>query len=430
MTTSYFKTSNIEKLTNRSRNKNKNKKVSDKDAEYDKDDKDAEYDKDDKDEKDEKYEKDEKDEKDEKIVEGFGPTSTSGGKSPSSNIFGSSDTDSNKKDDTTNPTSVKGTQKSAQDQVDPNSILIFCIHALLSVLFAYIWGWLSTNFIYLATESKDKLDYILPIDEYQKPYTNNPDPDKTCYFNYGFPYHLGDRVISPKSVVSNSIIDIRKRQKDITYFLWLSKDGNKDGKSEVGFYKALVQYIFEAVFGGLGMTGGRGLMRWILSIFSITNSTSQDKEDTWEKMKSKTFNKAAAFFLWPTIIMQIIFPAVGLWSGITSFIFGILQNHIIWGLIFGLTIGMFIAMGCGFYMILNVFYVFFIYPWSNSNDNSEDSSKGKWKKIFDDLKIYMLLIFYYQICMYGFSDLGEVGGAGIMLIVIVSLVMQWMKHSS
>jgi hypothetical protein len=417
MSTSYFKTSNIEKLTNRSRNKNKNKKVSDKDAEYDKDDK---NDKDEKDDKDDKYEK---------VIEGFDPTSLLGGKSPSSNIFGSSDTDSNKKDDTTNPTSVKGTQKSntqksAQDQMDPNSILIFCIHALLSVLFAYIWGWLSTNFIYLATESKDKLDYILPIDEYELPYTNKVG-SKKCYFNYGFPYNLGDgRVISALPSGEDAL---KRRQKDITYFLWLSKDGNKDGKSEVGFFKALVQYIFEAVYGGLGMNGGRYAMRLILSIFSISNSNSQDKEDTWEKMKDKTFNKAAAFFLWP-VIMQIIFPAVGIWSGITSFIFGILQNHIIWGLIFGLTIGMFIAMGCGFYMMLNVLYVFFIYPWSN--DNSEDSSKGKWKKIFDDLKIYMLLIFYYQICMYGFSDLGGVGGAGIMFIVIVSLVMQYMKHSS
>ena len=417
MSTSYFKTSNIEKLTNRSRNKNKNKKVSDKDAEYDKD------------------EKDEKDDKDEKVIEGFDPTSLLGGKSSSSNIFGSSDTDSNKKDDTTNPTSVKGTQKSntqksAQDQMDPNSILIFCIHALLSVLFAYVWGWLSTNFIYLATESKDKLDYILPIDEYEKPYTNNTaDPDKKCYFNYGFPYNLGDGRDIGKDTPTTDRTYLARRQKDITYFLWLSKDGNKDGKSEVGVFKALVQYIFEAVYGGLGMTGGRGLMRWILSIFSISDSTSKDhdKNDTWEKMKSKTSNKAAAFFLWP-IIMQIIFPAVGIWSGITSFIFGILQNHIIWGLIFGLTFGIFIAMGCGFYMILNVFYVFFIYPWSK--DNSEDSSKGKWKKIFDDLKIYMLLIFYYKICMYGFSDLGGVGGAGIMLIVVVSIIMQWMKHSS
>lgn len=413
MSTSYFKTSNIEKLTNRSRNKNKNKKVSDKDAEYDKD------------------EKDEKDDKDEKVIEGFDPTSLLGGKSPSSNIFGSSDTDSNKKDDTTNPTSVKGTQKSntqksAQDQMDPNSILIFCIHALLSVLFAYIWGWLSTNFIYLATESKDKLDYILPIDEYHKPYTNNTDPDKKCYFNYGFPYNLGSgRIIGNDSPVTSKDA-LERRQKDITYFLWLSKDGNKDGKSEVGFFKALVQYIFEAVYGGLGMNGGRYAMRLILSIFSISDSLKEDRADTWDRMKDRTFLKVAAFLSWP-IIMQFIFPVVGIWSGITSFIFGILQNHIIWGLIFGLTIGIFIAMGCGFYMMLNVFYVFFIYPWSN--DNSEDSSKGKWKKIFDDLKVYMLFIFYYQICMYGFSDLGGVGGAGIMLIVVVSIIMQWMKHS-
>ena len=57
MSTTYFKTSNIEKLTNKSRNKNKNKKVSDKEAEN---------------------EKDEKDEKDEKIIEGFDPTSMLG----------------------------------------------------------------------------------------------------------------------------------------------------------------------------------------------------------------------------------------------------------------------------------------------------------------------------------------------------------------
>ena len=414
MSTSYFKTSNIEKLTNRSRNKNKNKKVSDKDAEYDKDEKD---------------EKDEKDDKDEKVIEGFDPTSLLGGKSPSSNIFGSSDTDSNKKDDTTNPTSVKGTQKSntqksAQDQMDPNSILIFCIHALLSVLFAYVWGWLSTNFIYLATESKDKLDYILPIDEYHKPYTNNVG-SKKCYFNYGFPYNLGyGRVISG---LPSSEDALRRRQKDITYYLWLSKEGTQDDKSEVGFFKALVQYIFEAVYGGLGINGGRYAMRMILSIFSISDSLKEDRADTWDRMKDRTFLKVAAFLSWP-IIMQFIFPVVGIWSGITSFIFGILQNHIIWGLIFSFTIGIFIAMGCGFYMVLNALYVFFIYPWSN--DNSEVNSAGKWRKIFDDLKVYMLFIFYFQICIYGFKDLGGVGGAGIMLIVVVSIVMQYWQNQS
>ena len=414
MSTTYFNTSNIEKLTNKRRNKNK--KLIDKKAENEKDD------------KDDKDEKDEKDDNDEKIIEGFDPISMLGGKSgsgdtPPSNVFSSSDTSAAT---TTSPTSIleSNTQKSAQDQMNTNSILIFCIHALLSVLFAYVWGWLSTNFIYLATESKDKLDYILPIDEYQKPYTNNASKDNSWY-NYGFPYNLGEgRVIS---ALPSGEVPLKRRQKDITYFLWLSKDGNKDGKSEVGFFKALVQYIFEAVYGGLGMNGGRYAMRLILSIFSISNSNSQDKEDTWEKMKDKTFNKAAAFLSWP-IIMQFIFPVVGIWSGITSFIFGILQNHIIWGLIFSFTIGIFIAMGCGFYMVLNVFYVFFIYPWSN--DNSEVNSAGKWRKIFDDLIPYMLFIFYFQICIYGYKDLGGVGGAGIMFIVIASIVMQYMQHSS
>ena len=310
--------------------------------------------------------------------------------------------------------------------MNPNSIIIFCIHALLSVLFAYVWGWLSTNFLYLATESKDKLDYILPIDEYELPYTNKVG-SKKCYFNYGFPYNLGSgRIIGNDSPLTSEDA-LRRRQKDITYFLWLSKDGNKDDKSDVGFFKALVQYIFEAVYGGLGMNGGRYAMRLILSIFSISDSFKEDRADTWDRMKEKTFLKVAAFLSWP-IIMQFIFPVVGIWSGITSFIFGILQNHIIWGLIFGLTIGIFIAMGCGFYMVLNVFYVFFIYPWSN--DNSEVNSAGKWKKIFDDLKVYMLFIFYFQICIYGFKDLGGVGGAGIMFIVLVSIVMQYMQHSS
>jgi hypothetical protein len=412
MSTTYFKTSNIEKLTNKSRNKNK--KVSDKEAEN------------------------EKDEKDEKIIEGFDPTSMLGGKdsgdgkSPSPNIFSSSDNDSSKKkDDTTNPTSFIGTQKSntqknAGDQMNPNSIIIFCIHALLSVLFAYMWGWLSTNFLYLATESEDKLDYILPIDEYKLPYTNKVG-SKKCYFNYGFPYNLGSgRIIGKQNPVSDEQA-LKRRQKDITYYLWLSKEGTQDDKSEVGFFKALVQYIFEAVYGGLGINGGRYAMRMILSIFSISDSIKEDRADTWDRMKDKTFLKVAAFLSWP-IIMQFIFPVIGIWSGVTSFIFGILQNHIIWGLIFSFTIGIFIAMGCGFYMVLNALYVFFIYPWSN--DNSEVNSAGKWRKIFDDLKVYMLFIFYFQICIYGFKDLGGVGGAGIMFIVIVSIILQYMQHSS
>jgi hypothetical protein len=289
-----------------------------------------------------------------------------------------------------------------------------------------VWGWLSTNFLYLATESKDKLDYILPIDEYELPYTNKVG-SKKCYFNYGFPYNLGSgRIIGNDSPLTSEAA-LKRRQKDITYYLLLSKEGNQDDKSDVGFFKALVQYIFEAVYGGLGINGGRYAMRLILSIFSISDSFKEDRADTWDRMKDRTFLKVVAFLSWP-IIMQFIFPVVGIWSGITSFIFGILQNHIIWGLIFSFTIGIFIAMGCGFYMVLNVFYVFFIYPWSN--DNSEVNSAGKWRKIFDDLKVYMLFIFYFQICIYGYKDLGPSGGAGIMFIVLVSIVLQYWQNQS
>jgi hypothetical protein len=143
-------------------------------------------------------------------------------------------------------------------------------------------------------------------------------------------------------------------------------------------------------------------------------------------MKDKTFLKIAAFILWPALMMNFVIPVVGIWSAGATFIFGILQNHIVWGLIFGITIGIFLAIGSGFYMALNAIYVFFIYPWSN--DNSDSDSAGKWKKIFEHFIPYMLFIFYFQICIYGYTDLGGSGGAGIMLIVLASIVMQYIKN--
>jgi hypothetical protein len=422
MALSYFKTSNIEKLTKKSRNKNK--KITDKRV---------------------------ADDKDDKIIEGFDPTSVLGGggsgggsggggsggggsggggsggggsggggsgDSPYPNVFGSSDT---------SPTSTEesNTQQAAGDQLDPSSIITFCLHALLSVVFAYIWGWLSTNFIYLTTESEKNIDYILPIDKHQKPYTNNStSEEKKSYFSYGFPYSLGNRDMAN----GNDKKEIDRRQDLITYYAWLSQstlDSNPSGLSQQGFFDALVQYIFSAVYGGLGITGGRYLMRKIIGLFSITDMDKPDKEDTWDRMKDKTFNKAIAFILWPLIIMQFIFPVVGIWSAATTFIFGILQEHIVWGLIFSFTIGIFLAMGCGIYMALNVLYVFFIYPWANDNTDT----KGKWKMIFVDLIPYMLFIFYIQICIYGYKDLGGAGGAGIMVIVLASIAMQFIQNT-
>jgi hypothetical protein len=141
-------------------------------------------------------------------------------------------------------------------------------------------------------------------------------------------------------------------------------------------------------------------------------------------MENRTMLKVAAFIVWPFVMLQFLIPLVAIWSGITTFGFGILQIHIVWGLIFSFTIGMFVAMANGFYMAIQTIYIFFIYPWSN------DKRPDEWKNIFNNLKSYMLLAFYFIICFYGYEDLGASGGGGIMFIVIVSIVLQYFKNSS
>jgi hypothetical protein len=394
-TTTYFKKSNIEKLT---------KKVSKKNDDIDT-----------------------QDDNKEKIVEGFGGTSDKSNETnPMSNVFGSSDNDS----DTTNPTSSTGkqdsnTSKAATSQLDPASILVFCFHALLSVLFVYVWGALATNAIYLISESDDNLDYILPVDEYATPYTKNP-KSKKCWYSYGFPYSLGEgRIIGAEQPLVDRR-EIEKRQKEDTFFLWLTTQGKQDPRNKEGIFGAFIQYLFEAVYGGLGR-GGRTGIRTLLEILKVKDKVADSKTDTWyNKMENRTMLKVAAFIIWPFVMLQLLIPAIGMWSGITTFIFGILQNHIVWGLIFSFTIGMFIAMANGFYMAIQTIYIFFIYPWSNDNSDTKD----KWKNIFNNLKSYMLLAFYFMICFYGYDDLGAAGGGGIMFIVIVSIILQYWKNSS
>jgi hypothetical protein len=364
----------------------------------------------------------------EKVVESFTPSGSIKEENPKSNIFGSSDSD--KTTNTINPTSATGKQDSnttaaASTQVNPGSILIFCFHALLSVLFVYIWGALATNAIYLISESDDNLDYILPDDEYKTPYTKNPE-SKRCWYKYGFPYSLGEgRVIGDEQPFVDKE-EIKKRQKDTTYFLWLSAQGKSDPRNQQGFFSAFMQYLFEAVYGGLGR-GGRTLIRILLEILKVKDKVADSKTDTWYgKMENRTMLKVAAFIIWPFFMLQLLVPVVAIWSGITTFGFGILQTHIVWGLIFSFTIGMFVAMANGFYMAIQTIYIFFIYPWSNDNSDTKD----KWKNIFNNLNSYMLLVFYFIICFYGYEDLGASGGAGIMFIVIVSIVLQYLKNSS
>ena len=144
-------------------------------------------------------------------------------------------------------------------------------------------------------------------------------------------------------------------------------------------------------------------------------------------MENSTAKKLSAFIVWPYILTQwlyVFISVVSMFATGATYIFGIFQIHMVWGILFGMTIGILIAMANGFYMAIQTIYIFFIYPWSNDNSNRTD----EWKNIFNNLKSYMLLAFYFIICFYGYEDLGASGGAGIMLIVIVSIVLQYRQN--
>ena len=340
---------------------------------------------------------------------------------PMSNIFSSSDKKSTTT--TTSPTSKteSNTEKSAKKQLKSDKFLIFALHALMCVFLAYVWGFLATNYIYLSSEPKDNLDYILPVDEYKLPYTN--DPESKSWYTYGFPYNLAYGRDITSDDMGNSKTQIMNRQLRKTYYLWLSKAGeetNQTDKYEADFFGALAQYLFAAVYGGLGK-GGRGLLRNLISIISIV---SKDENDSWESMKDSFPRKVTAFILFPFIALNFLIPGIAILTGIATFIFGILQEHIWWGLFFSCTIGMFIAICCAIYMAIQTIYVFFFYPWLNNRGKT-----GKWVDIFNSIKTYMLFAFYLLICFYGYEDLGTAGGAGIMFIVVVSMIMQRNKDS-
>jgi hypothetical protein len=418
MSTTYFNTkkSNIERL------KKKSKKNKDNDKNIENDDKDKNNDDKDKNNND----------KDKKVVETFTMNPFSGEKNdtasddkseketdPAGNVFSSSDNASPTSKTETN------TAKSAKEQLDSDKFIIFFLHALMCVFLAYVWGFLATNYLYLSSESKDNLDFILPVDEYKLPYTN--DPDSKSWYEYGVPYSLGFGRSINSQKQGGSIGEIKHRQKGITYFMWLSKtaeSNNCTGIYEVDSFGALNQYIFEVVYGGLAR-GGRGIIRTLLSLVGVANKDLKDDEDSWNQMKDSFPRKAIAFILFPFIALNFLVPAMAICSGIAAFLSGIFQEHIWWGLFFSFTIGIFISMATGFYMGIQTLYVFFLYPWVNNRT----SDKNKWSDIFNSLKTYMLFAFYLLICFYGYEDLGSAGGAGIMFIVVASIIMQWMKNS-
>ena len=292
------------------------------------------------------------------------------------------------------------------------------------MLFVYIWGALATNYLYLGSESQENLDYILPTDIYERPYSNNPASDS--WYRHGFPYDLADRDINAAEL-AQSKEKIKDRQDRTTYFLWLTKAGeetNGTNKYEANFFGALSQYLFQAVSTGL-IKGGRDIIRDLVEFIRV--GTENRDEDTWDKLKDNVPRKLIAFALFPLIALQFLIPAIFITTIIATFIFGIIQKHIWWGVIFSFTIGMFIAMGCGVYMGLQTFYVFFLYPWVNNRERKEGA---RWGDIFNSLKTYMLIAFYILICFYGYEDLGTAGGGGIMFIVVASIIMQYLQNQS
>ena len=411
MSTTYFNNSNIKRLKNKKVSKKKN--VTDVNTDN------------------------------EKVVESFIPSSGGIGsnkeENPKSNIFGSSDSDkttsptgtttATSATGTTTATSATGKQDSntttaASSQFNSGSMLVFCVHALLSVLFVYIWGALATNYLYLCSESQDNLNYILPTDEFKLPYSN--DPTSKSWYKYGFPYDLGaGRPINPDNI-PESTGKIYDRQYRTIYFPYLTKAGeasNETNKYEANFFGAFVQYLFQAVSSGL-IKGGRKTLRDLLDIISVAPPNSQT-EDSWDKMKDSFPRKIIAFVLFPFIAMQFLIPAMFIITAAFTFIFGIIQEHIWWGIIFSFTIGMFIAMGCGVYMGLQTFYVFFLYPWVNNRERKEGA---RWGDIFNSLKTYMLIAFYILICFYSYEDLSPSGCGGVALIVAASIFMQYMQN--
>jgi hypothetical protein len=404
MSTTYFNNSNIKRL--------KNKKVSKK-----KDVADINAD-------------------DEHVVENFTPSESGIGSSkeenPMSNVFTSSDSDKttntkNKSDEDSN-TKTKSdkdsnTKKSKTKQLGLNSILVFCFRVLLSVLFVFIWGALATNAIYLISESDDALDFILPNNEYEPPYTRNA---KKCWYSYGFPYNLiEERIIGTENPEEDKK-GIEKKQKDITYYPFLR--GKPDDESQQGVMKGFKQYLFEAVYGGLGK-GGRTFIRNLLGILKVNNNEENStSKSTWTgKMENSTAKKVAAFIVWPYILTQwlyVFISVVSMFATGATYIFGIFQIHMVWGILFGMTIGILIAMANGFYMAVQTLYIFFIYPWT------KDDRPGEWKSIFMNIKSYMLLLFYFIIAFYGFKDLGPDAGGGIMIVVIGFIVMHFRQIQS
>jgi hypothetical protein len=283
------------------------------------------------------------------------------------------------------------------------SILVFIIHVIFAVIIAYIWGILGSNALFLMTRSPKEKDYIFPTNRYDMPYCNTKDLDKS-YFSYGFPYNLMPRDCS-SSEDTRGVITMEKQNIYLT-------DKALEGGVGNGVSQALFNYIFNSVFGGLGQ-GARSFSQAFLNLFDTTDTGKGYDQDSWDNMKAAGGRKLLIFILFPLIIIYFI-PILGFIAAIMGLIFGIISDHPFWGIIFTLFFGFFIAIGNGIWAAIQSFYIFCLYPCLNIKN------KDKYNKIFDDVRPYMLFVFYVLIAFYAFQDLGNSGGAGIIFFIIIA----------
>ena len=283
-----------------------------------------------------------------------------------------------------------------------NSIVVFVIHVVIAIIITYIWGILGANVLFLMTMSQNDKDYIFPTKRYQDPYCYKN--KNSSFFSYGFPYNL-----LPRQCVDRQGEDKTIEQEGLDIYITTALDNGGVGG---GVSHSLYSYIFNSVYGGLGQ-GGRSMAQTILGLFDTTDSNRANDKDSWDAMESSGIRKLLIFILFP-ILLYFIIIGLGFWAAGAGLVFGIVSQHPFWGIIFSLFFGIFIAFGNGIWMAIQSVYIFGLYPCMNIKN------KTTYDKIFNNVRPYMLLLFYIFIAFYAFQDLGNSGGAGVIFLIVIS----------
>ena len=319
---------------------------------------------------------------------------------PGSNVIGATPTVATP--GTTQQSSNTSALMAETQTLTTNTILVFIIQVIFAIIIAYIWGILGSNALFLMTRSKNEKEYILPTYRYAPPYCITENKNAS-YFSYGFPYNL-----LPRICTNNNVADVINTEKENIYLMNEVEEGGVGN----GVSQALFNYLFNAVYGGLGQ-GARSFAQAFLNLFDTVDSGKADNQNSWDNMQVAGGRKLLIFLLFPLIALYLI-PIFGIIAGVLSLVFGIVSDHPFWGLIFTLLFGIFIAFGTGIWMAIQTVYIFFLYPCLNIR-NKED-----YDKIFNNMRPYMLFVFYIMIALYAFQDLGNSGGAGIIFFIIVA----------